>query len=123
MRDLKFRAWNGKSFAYYGIGMPIYNVNRFHVSEYTGMQDKNGKDIYENDIIHLENWNEHQPYDSDLPVDEERIVFFKDGAFNLVSLDGINHCTMSYMNHKFAEVVGNIHQNPDVLKILGQRSK
>ena len=116
MRDLKFRAWNGKSFAYYGVGMPIYNVNRFHVSEFTGMKDRDGKDIYENDIIHLENWNDHILEDSGLDSDETRVVFFKDGAFNLVAIDGEAYCTMSYMNSELARVVGNIHQSPGILR-------
>jgi len=64
MREIIFRAWDGKN---YSIGKPEYfddSVNfRFHhfdidcekpvLEQYTGLKDKNGKMIFEGDIFSL----------------------------------------------------------------------
>ena len=52
MRTIKFRAWDKKSDAmiYNPLGFPeLYPTNE--LMQYTGLLDKNGKEIYEGDIL------------------------------------------------------------------------
>lgn len=73
---------------------------------YIGMKDKNGKKIYENDII-------KHPMLKDAAVikyDEEYALYFADVKHTKVSLANLADKPNSI------EVIGNIHENPKLLK-------
>ena len=74
-----------------------YPVDRATVGQYTGMNDKNGQRIFEGDIISLRTGRPH-------------VVRFKDGAFILED----SAIPMSFAI-KF-EIIGNIYDNPELLK-------
>ena len=67
------------------------------VGQYTGLTDKNGKRIFEGDILSLRTGRQH-------------IVKFEDGGFVMTDTAiPIRHAD------KF-EVIGNIHDNPELVK-------
>ncbi|MBA7499211.1 hypothetical protein ES704_01951 [subsurface metagenome] len=73
--------------------------------EYTGLKDKNSKEIYKGDIV--------RHYDS-FPSEQNQQVVWHEHGFYFAWKDGlINHRLMST---EFFEVIGNIYENPELLE-------
>ena len=84
------------------------------VGQFTGLTDKNGKRIFEGDIV-AQNW-----YDYDEPRDDSfgKVVFCEyDCSFSVmdVNKDGFMPLGRCGSYHWEVEVIGNIHDNPELL--------
>ena len=94
--------------------MQTYEVDRETVGQYTGLMDKNGKRIFEGDIV-AQNW-----YDYDEPRDDSfgKVVFCEyDCSFSVIDVnkDGFMPLGRCGSYHWEVEVIGNIHDNKSLL--------
>jgi hypothetical protein len=109
-RTYKFRAWdkNNNKMIYpskkYTNGGLLDWFEDEELMEFTGLLDKNGKEIYEGDIV--------KTYNS---VIEK--IFYENGAF-IRSQDDypLNKYLLITTNQQDIEVIGNIYENKDLLK-------
>lgn len=82
------------------------------VGQYTGLKDKNGKEIYDGDIVTTDI---NRPY---------LIVEFRNGCFMFNCNDGHNDyydimlpiLEEPQTTYKYGEVVGNVYENKDLLR-------
>lgn len=82
------------------------------VGEYTGLTDKNGKKIFEGDIIECE-W-----YNAMMQIEHRRhLIIFSRGSFCAewyIWQDKYNNYLHDTFNRK---VIGNIYDNPELLEV------
>lgn len=119
MREIKFRAWdklNKEMFNVESINFQerrVYkdvvsyrNFNDIELMQYTGLKDKNNKEIYERDI--LSDGNDEKPYKVIFENGSFRAEF--EGDFEEYSFDLIDIVAQG------CEIVGNIYENPELME-------
>ena len=97
------RKYRGHIFS--AIGGLWYAVDPSTVGQYTGLTDKNGKRIFEGDIV------EGVDYDAD---DGFGVVCWNDGAFEVGNGSWCGTFHDNYFGRDF-EIIGNIHDNPELM--------
>lgn len=112
-RVIKFRVWVPGlnmylySHSYHNLALffqRIGQVVHLGLEQYIGIKDTQGDELYEGSVVHSEDWNPHHFE-----------IVFESGCFCFYSqrVEGYyNDC--KYLP-KFFKVVGNIHENKDLL--------
>ena len=110
MRTLKFRLWSNSQNKYVdGTFMivstegELFSLDEAYVLEqYTGLKDKNGKEIYEGDIV----------LDDDFG--DVGMVEYYAPNFTFHPIYPIERWNSHYIG-MYMKVIGNIHENPELL--------
>jgi uncharacterized phage protein (TIGR01671 family) len=123
MRLKKFRAWydNSQTWVYFTIGetwteleKEVYEqlcLDGKEFYQFTGLTDKNGKEIYEGDIVI---GIEYSPFNFNANLEETKgEIVFDEILFGYCITDG--NKPISHMDE--IRIFGNIHQNPELLNI------
>jgi len=122
-REIKFRAWdkiksrmckvlrldlqgaNGEQRNVYLSEGQTRHTGEFELMQYAGITDKNGVEIYEGDIV---------------STSKGRLqIWYGNSAFGLLRQNGDFEdyiCNICDMNGRVFEVIGNIHQTPELLE-------
>lgn len=80
------------------------STKRFELMQYTGLHDKNGKEIYEGDIVKIKYRDE----------DIGKVIYEYNGFSIDVTNMNKNYGRVDFVNN-FMEVIGNIYDNPELL--------
>lgn len=96
-----------------------YEVIPETVGQYTGLTDKNGKRIFEGDILREYIENSECEYDYDYFDCGEVFWYGQQSRFLRTSRMFVDDCPKITENREY-EVVGNIHDNPELLKEVAQ---
>lgn len=145
MREIKFRAYIKKDYNKELVGKILevssihlktkkaiigYSISRSHygnksfsfedieLMQYTGLKDKNGKEIYEGDIIRKLVWNEQKYMETNNGqcYSYAKIAYIEELAgFYIVNTEE-KVCWELGEDKYGIEVCGNIYDNPDLLK-------
>ena len=120
MREFNFRVWDKTLKQFYNFEILGSNDDvQDHIDgwvviqQYTGLQDKNGKGIFEGDIVKI-------GVEGQISVVEFELGAFvvKDSIAELERLDLFcnGKIGLGCLNEDYVKVIGNIYENPDLLE-------
>ncbi|MEW4154370.1 YopX family protein [Bacillus thuringiensis] len=131
MRKIKFRVWdgnlmhnvselhfcmgpkldgNGLKFYGPGVGQGWVDGKNVHLMQYTGLKDKNGKEIYEGDILKIVS-------NFELREDmQNQAVTYKEGFFSTYEWALFELLRNRKDRKQTFEIIGNIYENPELLE-------
>ena len=126
MKEYKFRYWD--TFDKKEPKMVYFNFNKLlagtvypgkeTVMQYTGLTDKNGKDIYEGDIVSYldgNEWSTESGYECEEFLNRGVINFDTEYArYDVTNKEGVDYEDVFEGGGDF-EVLGNIYENPELL--------
>lgn len=135
VREIKFRAWdkgNKKMIEYvdrltfgpnrlspkFSVGNDICEEKNIILMQYTGLKDKNGREIYEGDILGVPNptmryevkfgcFNNKEDFDNI----QCGVGFYLEDSMGSSSIQ-----SLQFNENTTLEVIGNIYENPELLK-------
>jgi len=149
MREIKFRAWDGEVMHHFGLQdisaegavtgsehgcFDLFNGERIgEIMQYTGLKDKNGKEIYEGDILEFDDYyfeglgnggtgySEWRRKRGEVKFDNSMFVVGQDFGLAMI----IRDARLEDEHYEFEDneltgwyVIGNIYENPE---LLGQK--
>jgi uncharacterized phage protein (TIGR01671 family) len=120
MRTMRFRAWDSKNKKFPFVGFHIigectvfdlinqYRLEEFNdliIEQFTGLKSEDGTEIYEGDIVQS-HFSDHELY---------QIIWSDDDAAFITKGKGGSGAFLNPIYTLNFTVVGNIHENPDLI--------
>jgi uncharacterized phage protein (TIGR01671 family) len=123
VKKIKFRAWNdiSKEMLYHGKDIQgliwwnefgeIQSLAKAELMQSTGLKDKNGKEIYEGDILAA-------PHTYNIEI------IYRNGSFLMKFFDDIGEKCEYHLNKELIEqddleIIGNKYDNPELEEMIG----
>ena len=117
MREIKFRAWDKLNKEMFNVEIMDFQERKVYrdtvsyckfenieLMQYTGLKDRNNKEIYEGDIIFLHG-------------SKYKVIFKTEGArFVLRNNEFELEITFINNNNERMEIIGNIYENPELME-------
>jgi len=132
MREIKFRAWDCQNNKWikstkllkqtfldlefslvhdYFLDEFTIERNAWIIEQYTGLKDKNGKEIYEGDILRSKSWGNSRT------LNPYHVVEWVGVGWCAVGYNGVHKVRPSLDVKKDFEIIGNIHENPELINL------
>jgi len=122
MREIKFRAWDKRQkrmippYLLCNLTGDMEQENEYIIfMEYTGLKDRNGKEVYEGDIVRafketdyrIKRWEEYYFI----------VKWDECGYWKFMRIDMKDWCHAGYLSDlNYIEIIGNIYENQELLK-------
>ena len=125
MREIKFRLWDtiekkwrDEPFGVLGNGTVVgyafivLHESRYKLVQYTGLKDKNGKEIWEGDVVRMRGLitGHFEPMIG--------YVYYEPPSFQVIAIEpkDVEGKGRSLDERNSNEIIGNIYENPKLLK-------
>lgn len=121
MKNIKFRAYDSLAKKMYNwtelLNQNLKNIFTipeqcgYNLMQYTGLKDRNMKEIYEGDIVKFRFKDDREEFPDLIGYIEYQTTFT---AFRIMSNQGSFKIDITEI--KFIDVIGNIYENPELLE-------
>ncbi len=122
MREIKFRAWDEQSkkmrdwdfFQALNVRLMFGTKSPFKVMQFTGLHDKNGKPIYEGDVVYCIATSGRKDTEDDNV--RRTIVAAECGQWQTVQTGYFHGLPINWGGYESLEIIGNIYENPELIE-------
>ena len=108
-------SWNGQPMVRTTMYNDYFDTEKMILMQYTGLKDKNGVEIYEGDIVQTRIFEDSTSEKYVVKYDTDRAGFFP-----FACGDGCGCCETDVISATYAETLGNIYDNPELIEKEGK---